>query len=126
VKRNPQRMARERKTVEAMIHLYCEEQHGSSGLLCAECEALCDHALQRLDKCPFQAGKTTCAQCSVHCYKPKQRASIRIVMRYAGPRMLLRHPVLAVMHLTDGLRKEPIRQQRKRSGRPSRESLEEA
>jgi hypothetical protein len=103
------RMARERKTVEAMIGLYCRGQHGSNGQLCAECEALRDYARQRLEKCPFQAGKTTCAKCPVHCYKPEQRASIRAVMRYAGPRMLLRHPVLALCHLADGLRKEPMR-----------------
>lgn len=109
-----------------MIHLYCHKQHGSNGPLCAECEALRDYVRQRLDKCLFQAGKTACAQCPAHCYRPKQRASIRAVMRYAGPRMLLRHPVLVLLHLTDGLRKEPIRPQRKRSGRASREPLEEA
>jgi hypothetical protein len=27
------------------------------------------------------------------------------VMRYAGPRMLLSHPFLALLHLIDGLRK---------------------
>ena len=26
-------------------------------------------------------------------------------MRYAGPRMLLTHPILAILHLVDGLRK---------------------
>jgi hypothetical protein len=29
---------------------------------------------------------------------------IRTVMRYAGPRMLLRHPILAIGHLLDGRR----------------------
>jgi hypothetical protein len=108
-----------------MIHLYCREQHGSNGQLCAGCEALRDYARQRLDKCPFQAGKTTCTQCPVHCYKPEERASIRAVMRYAGPRMLLRHPVLALLHLTDGLRKQPVQMQRGRSSRASKEPLEE-
>jgi hypothetical protein len=106
-------MRRERETVEAMIRLYCQAKHrqqdGSQGQLCADCEALRDYAWQRLDRCPFQAGKTTCPRCPVHCYKPEQRESIRAVMRHAGPRMLLRHPVLALFHLADGLRKEPIR-----------------
>lgn len=101
------RMRREQRTVEAMIGLYCRGLHGSQGQLCAECEALHNYARQRLEKCPFQAGKTTCAKCPVHCYKPEQRASIRAVMRYAGPRMLLRHPLLALLHMLDGLRKEP-------------------
>jgi hypothetical protein len=28
-------------------------------------------------------------------------------MRYAGPRMLLSHPILAILHLIDGLRARP-------------------
>jgi len=32
---------------------------------------------------------------------------VRIIMRYAGPRMLWRHPVLSVRHWLDGLRKAP-------------------
>lgn len=93
-----------------MIGLYCQAQHGqhgNNGRLCAECAALRDYAWLRLEKCPFQAGKTTCAKCPIHCYKPEQRAAVRTVMRYAGPRMLLRHPLLALLHLLDGLRKEP-------------------
>jgi hypothetical protein len=33
------------------------------------------------------------------------RERVREVMRYSGPRMLTRHPVLAVAHLVDGRRK---------------------
>ena len=90
-----------------MIGLYCREEHGTDGGLCGECEALRDYARQRLLKCPFQQGKTTCAKCPVHCYKPDMRERIRAVMRYAGPRMLVRHPILALLHLLDGLRKSP-------------------
>jgi hypothetical protein len=35
------------------------------------------------------------------------REQIRQVMRYAGPRMLLHHPIHAVLHLLDGIRKPP-------------------
>lgn len=106
------RMKREQRTVEAMVRLYCRAkhgQHGSNGQLCAACEALQDYARLRLEKCPFQAGKTTCAKCPVRCYQPEHRAAIRAVMRHAGPRMLLRHPLLALWHLADGLRQEPVR-----------------
>jgi predicted amidophosphoribosyltransferase len=88
-----------------MIHLYCRDRHGSQGELCAECEALLAYARARLDRCPFQENKVTCARCPVHCYRPEQRERIRAVMRYAGPRMLFRHPVLALLHLVDGLRR---------------------
>jgi hypothetical protein len=36
------------------------------------------------------------------------REKIKGVMRYAGPRMMYRHPVLAVLHVFDGLRKDPL------------------
>ena len=106
------RMAREQRTVEAMIEIYCHGQHGTGDGLCAECQTLRYYAHQRLSRCPFQEGKTTCAKCPIHCYKAEMRQEIRAVMRYAGPRMLYRHPILALQHMLDGLRKEPTRGQR--------------
>jgi hypothetical protein len=94
-----------------MIALYCRRHHGrwhhGSRIMCAGCGELLEYALLRLDKCPFQEGKTTCAKCPVHCYRPAMREGIRGVMKYAGPRMLLRHPVMAVQHLLDARRKKP-------------------
>jgi predicted amidophosphoribosyltransferase len=103
------RMTREDKTVEAMIALYGRAQHGGENQLCSECQELLDYARMRLGTCPYQEGKTTCAKCPVHCYQPAMRERIRAVMRYAGPRMLYRHPLLAVLHLIDGLRSKPVR-----------------
>ena len=103
------RITRERKTIEVMVRLYCRDRHGTQAGLCAGCNELLSYACQRLDKCPFQEGKTTCLNCPVHCYKPEMREKVRVVMRYAGPRMLYRHPILAILHLLDGRRKEPIR-----------------
>jgi hypothetical protein len=102
------RMIRERETVEAMIGLYCHDQHSTARGLCEDCEALREYARERLDKCPFQEGKTTCAKCPVHCYKQDMREQIRAVMRYAGPRMLYRHPIMALQHMMDRRREEPI------------------
>lgn len=103
------RMTRERKTVEAMLRLYCRGEHGSSEGLCHECQELLDYSRARLEHCPFQEGKSTCAKCPVHCYRPEMRERVRTVMRYAGPRMLYRHPILALLHLFDGLRSEPAK-----------------
>lgn len=108
------RLAREEATVTAMINLYCRSQHAgrqtkTESHLCIDCQVLADYARQRLERCPFQEGKTTCAKCPVHCYKPEMRERIRVVMRYAGPRMLLRHPWLSILHLLDGRRKAPIK-----------------
>lgn len=102
------RLERERRTVTVMIAMYCRAHHdpqGEGGGLCAECAALHTYAMERVSRCPFGSRKPTCANCPVHCYKPEMRARIRGVMRYAGPRMLLRHPLLAVLHLADGMRK---------------------
>lgn len=102
----PPRLRREARTVAVMVGIYCRDIHSSPrGQLCNECQDLVDYALLRLSKCPWQEAKTTCANCPVHCYKPERREQIRRVMRYAGPRMLLRHPILALRHLGDGLRK---------------------
>jgi hypothetical protein len=102
------RIDQEKTTVAAMIRLYCKQHHRNSDGLCADCAGLLKYALLRLDRCPFGEGKTTCAQCPVHCYKPDLRQTIRSVMRYSGPRMLYRHPVLALLHLIHGLRKRPL------------------
>jgi predicted amidophosphoribosyltransferase len=98
------RIAREKQTTRAMIAMYCRDQHGSADDLCGGCRELLDYAYCRLDRCPFGADKTTCAKCPIHCYKPAMRERVREVMRYAGPRMLLRHPMLALRHWLDGLR----------------------
>lgn len=103
------RIERELGTVQAMIETYCHEQHATGNGLCPNCETLAEYARLRLQKCPFQEGKTTCAKCPVHCYKPDARQEIRTVMRYAGPRMLYRHPRMALWHLIDRQRQEPVR-----------------
>lgn len=109
--RPPRRLAREEKTIAAMIALYCRDHHetaaGDEGDgLCSECAELLEYARLRLEKCRYGADKPTCANCETHCYKPAMRERIREVMRYSGPRMLKLHPVLAVAHLVDG-RKTP-------------------
>lgn len=102
------RMKRESKTIEAMIRIYCRDHHVDGRDLCTDCDELLDYARFRLDKCPFQEDKTTCANCPIHCYKPDMRKKVRAVMRYSGPRMLLRHPILTLFHFLDGRRKEPV------------------
>jgi len=97
------RIRREKKTVRAMIELYCREEHGSPGSPCEECANLLDYALRRLDCCPYGSKKPTCAECPIHCYRPERRERIKSVMSFAGPRMIWRHPVLALLHMADSL-----------------------
>ena len=109
-----------------MIGMYCRDHHAAGasrreplvhgdrpsrrrGGLCEECAALLEYARARLDRCPYGLDKPTCAKCTTHCYKPAMREQVRAVMRYAGPRMVKEHPLLAAAHLTDGRRKTPPR-----------------
>ena len=69
-------------------------------------EALFAYAQKRLDKCVF-GEKPACKQCPVHCYQPAKREEMKQIMRWAGPRMLWRHPILTVRHLIDDKRPVP-------------------
>ncbi len=101
------RLDRERRTVAAMIGLYCRAKHASEASLCPECTDLETYTRLRLEKCPYGEAKPTCANCPIHCYQPHRREQVRRVMAFSGPRMLWRHPVLAVRHMLDGSRKAP-------------------
>jgi len=96
------RIAREKKTVAAMVKLYCRGQHRPAAGLCPACTELLAYAHKRLERCMFGENKTTCSRCPVHCYRPDMRERIVEVMRYAGPRMLVVHPLAAIRHLLDG------------------------
>ena len=130
----PDRIADEKKVVALMIRMYCRRhcrqqgrtaradltnrtgrttdtnQAGRTGArhttrgLCPECATLLDYALRRLDSCRFGNGKPSCRKCPVHCYHADMRERIRTVMRWAGPRMIFRHPIAATRHLLRELR----------------------
>lgn len=89
-----------------MIALYCRHHHAPTQQVCKQCKALETYALQRTAACKFGADKPVCSSCPVHCYKKEMRENIRMVMRYAGPRMVFSHPFYALMYLMDKKRKE--------------------
>ncbi|MGN6555534.1 MAG: nitrous oxide-stimulated promoter family protein [Verrucomicrobiota bacterium] len=102
------RLAREWRTMTLMIRIYCRGQHGCGDKLCVDCQQLEDYAAVRLDRCRFGTEKPTCATCPVHCYQKLRRDQVKAVMRYSGPRMLWRHPILSLFHWLDGFRKAPV------------------
>jgi YbgA-like uncharacterized protein len=114
--RERRRRDRELKTIRVMIDMYCHNRHGRE-LLCIACAELATYAQRRLDRCVFGAAKPTCAHCTVHCYSAEMRERVRTVMRYAGPRMLLRHPILGIAHMIDGRRPAP--ELAKRAAKPA-------
>ncbi|MCY9803745.1 nitrous oxide-stimulated promoter family protein [Vibrio scophthalmi] len=91
------------RTVSFMIAIYCRDHHQTHEKnqqgLCVECQRLMSYAEGRLDRCAYGQNKPTCNRCPIHCYKPEPKEQMRQVMRYAGPRMLLPHPILALRHL---------------------------
>lgn len=82
--------------IKQIVGLYCNKKHNQT--LCEDCKELLDYAIVRLQKCKFGEDKPRCAKCPVHCYKPDMRARMRVLMRYAGPRMLLYKPIVYAKH----------------------------
>jgi hypothetical protein len=95
------RIEREKKTVNSMIALYCKKHHHPENRLCSNCASLVNYSNIRLDKCRFGKGKPVCSKCPVHCYQSEKREQIKEVMRYAGPRMIVYRPRLALLHISD-------------------------
>jgi len=91
---------RERESIvlQEMITLYCDKHHSKNGC-CKQCQELIDYGNTRIKNCPSMESKTFCSNCKVHCYKPEMREKIRMVMRYSGPRILFKHPVMAIWHI---------------------------
>jgi hypothetical protein len=113
------RIQRELKTVRVMIELYCRGHHSKEGRLCDACGELWDYTQMRVERCPFGQEKPTCVNCTVHCFHREMRFRIQAVMRYAGPKMPLRHPVLSFFHLMDGRRPSPRKTRKLARGRGS-------
>jgi len=117
------RLQREWRTMQAMVGIYCRGQGHERRPdvdLCQVCSAFFEYATRRLEKCPYGPAKPTCARCPVHCYKPQPRELARTIMRYSGPRMMLRHPWLSITHVADKVRRveHPMtaRRERRRGG----------
>ena len=90
-----------------MVHVYCKSKHDAKNIhLCDDCKNFLSYAYMRLDKCPFQEEKPTCGKCLVHCYRPQMREKTKKIMRYSGPRLIYKSPLLALHHIIDG-RKKP-------------------
>jgi hypothetical protein len=89
----------EKQTIKCMIILYCHRQHHTKDSLCERCSELYQYAISRLTFCRFGEDKPTCENCHKHCYRRDYQQQIRKIMRYAGPRMIIYHPIMAIRHL---------------------------
>lgn len=95
---------KEKEVMTLMISVYCRGKHGKNRELCEACEELLAYAVKRVERCPMMASKSFCSACKTPCYAPEKREQIKAVMRYAGPRMLLCHPIIAMKHLYTNLK----------------------
>ena len=95
------RIEREKRTVGIMVKMYCNHNHDKIGSICSDCNELIEFASNRINLCVFQEDKPVCSECKVHCYRLDMRDKIKIVMRFAGPRMIFRHPIIGIRHLID-------------------------
>lgn len=98
------RIEREQRTFAHMLGIYCRAHHHPAGRLCPECLELLHQVCKRLTKCPFGVDKPACGDCPHNCQAPDTRDRLRRIMRFSGPRMLWRHPLLALLHLYDSRR----------------------
>ena len=87
------------KVTASMIRIYCRGVHGGKQHLCDDCESLRVYSLKRLEKCPHANTNTFCSECSIKCYEKQKQEEMRVVMRYAGPRMIIYHPIIAIRHV---------------------------
>ncbi|MGF7185391.1 putative amidophosphoribosyltransferase [Desulfitispora alkaliphila] len=97
------RVEREKLTIKRMIQLYCKKEHGQSKL-CPDCQKLLIYAEKRLSRCKFGSQKPVCAKCSIHCYASPMREQTIDIMRYSGPKMIFKHPILALHHIFDSFK----------------------
>ena len=94
-----------------MIEMYCRDHHDGASRdedgLCGDCAELLAYARVAAGQVPVRDGQADLRGLPDALLRPVMRERVRDVMRYSGPRMLKRHPVLAVAHLVDGRRKLP-------------------
>ena len=102
------RLRREHETIQAMVKIYCSKHHQSEKKeVCNDCAELIRYARKKLEKCPFQENKSTCGKCTIHCYKKDMKEKVIAIMRYSGPKMIRKHPVMAFQHFLDSRKPAP-------------------
>lgn len=104
-------MRRDEKTLYAMASIYCKDHHRGDSSdsdkvgnrlddqgLCCQCAETVAYSIERTKRCPNEH-KGNCEDCDIHCYRPEERARIREIMAYAGPRMFTKHPIMTFFYL---------------------------
>lgn len=98
------KLERERKTISNMVRIYCTKFHNPEDDLCDDCRDLAAYTVECVTRCPCGEDKPACGLCRTNCFREDYYSRITVIMRYAGPRMICKHPLLAFSHLLDAVR----------------------
>ena len=98
-------LEREKVTIQKMVKIYCDRYHKPDGELCAECRDVAEYAVECVTRCRYGEDKPACGLCPTNCFREDSYSRIAAIMRYAGPRMLFKHPILALNHIYDAVRR---------------------
>ena len=99
------KLEREKVTIMTMVKIYCAKYHKAGGDLCADCQDLAEYAIKCITRCRYGEGKPACGLCPTNCFLGDSYTRIAAIMRYAGPRMLYKHPLLACSHIFDAIKR---------------------
>jgi len=99
------KLDREKVTILKMVKIYCDRFHKADGELCADCQDLAEYAVECVTRCQYGEDKPACGLCPTNCFREGCYTQIAAIMRYSGPRMLLKHPLLAFSHIYDAIRR---------------------
>lgn len=91
---------KKKKILSAMFDIYIKKHQEEKENICS----LRDYAFQRIEKCPNNGKKIYCSSCTIHCFADNERAYIKKVMRFSGPRMMVYHPLMALDHAFSSIR----------------------
>ncbi len=98
-----QRIEHDKYILRKMIEIYARHRCNDDAAR-QEFNRLAQYACNRLEHCRYGEAKPACMDCPIHCYAPKERERIRMVMRWAGPRMILYSPRAVLRHLSQTLK----------------------
>ena len=103
------KQARERDSITKMIAIYCNKHHNPGHCLCDDCINISEYAAKCISLCPYGADKPICGKCPSNCFRGDMYGKMVKIMRFAGPRMLYKHPILTARHILDAFKKPPAK-----------------
>ncbi len=91
-----------KQLIHEMITIFCAAKHHRVGN-CQTCSRLEEYANMKIDRCPPGDSGISCSSCRVHCYGESERSLIKEVMKYAGPGIFLKSPLLTLRYFMNNL-----------------------